>query len=139
MARSSTTWKPGQSGNLKGRPPKERALAHLLQQAGEKLTEDGRPNKAVMAEQIWEALTKGYVEFLDGSGTRRLNLNTNDWLAMVKFVCGHVEGPPRQELDVTSEGGRIGGVALTDDKRDALVNAILDRRREGSSRPNTDE
>lgn len=103
------------------------------------MAEDGRPYKAIMADQIWEALGKGYVEFPDGDGTRRINLNTNDWLAIVKFVCGHVEGPPRQELDVTSEGERIGGVSLTDDKRDALVNAILDRRREIPSGPNTDE
>ncbi|HET8707608.1 MAG TPA: DUF5681 domain-containing protein [Pseudomonadales bacterium] len=99
-------FQPGQSGNPKGRPPKDRALTALLEKAGKKtITNDGRKvaRNRVLASKLWELATTGETE-LDG---KKLELAPADWLDVVQFLYKHIDGPPKQNLDVTSGGDAL--------------------------------
>lgn len=85
-------WKPGQSGNPRGRPPKGRALAEMLSATMEE-------NVIVGSEQLSakEALARLVREFsIHGEvwlNNRRLAADTVfEWLAVVKWLYEHVDG-----------------------------------------------
>ena len=105
MARPGT-WKPGQSGNPKGRPPKNRALTEIRAKQGCRTLEDfdgkRRSGKRVVARIMWELATTGKARLPDG---RSLDVAPKDYLTIVKFVYSQVDGPPKAELDVTTGGG----------------------------------
>lgn len=71
-------WKPGQSGNPLGRPPKGRSLTSLLREK----TKNGK-GKAIVDELI-RAATDG-----------------NDWA--IKYVLDRLDGKPTEKLSVTNE------------------------------------
>lgn len=103
-------WKPGQSGNPKGRPKKNRALTEILARAGSKTAEDcdgkRRSGKRIVARLLWQAATTGVVQFPDSKETMALSLS--DWLGIVKFLYGHIDGPPKQALiDMKIDGEAI--------------------------------
>lgn len=101
----------GSSGNPKGRPPKARALATLLEKAAKAKPDvlGGRTNKDVFAEKIWQALTTGVIEYpaglvLPGSydqdgdpipddAPRVMRLGANDFIALTRIVLTHLDGP----------------------------------------------
>lgn len=90
---------PGQSGNPKGRPPKQRALTQLLERAGKKKVESGGASVQavrVFAEKVWQGLTTGSLDFgLAPDGTpRQINLNGKEWVALAKLVMDQIDGPP---------------------------------------------
>lgn len=94
-------WKPGMSGNPKGRPPKDRAMTSLLEAAGRKKlrTAGGKlvPRNVVLAELVWEAVTLGRIEMPDG--LPRI-LAPKEWIDIVKFIYGQIDGPPKATMDV---------------------------------------
>lgn len=98
-------WQKGQSGNPSGRKPKGRALTEILQKAGastvivngEKIT-----GKRLVAQLLWQIATTGKARFPDG---RALEIAPQDWLAIVKFLYQHIDGPPKAELEVTGKDG----------------------------------
>jgi hypothetical protein len=101
MARSLTTFSPGQSGNPHGRPPKSRALTDLLAKAGGR-TLVGRDGvrlrrDEVLAELVWEAATLGTINM--GDGKPRV-LGPKEWIDIVKFIYGQIDGPPKQQVDI---------------------------------------
>ena len=103
----SSRWQPGQSGNLAGRPPENRALTALLKKAGNKTVEvDGKPvsGKRILARMIWELTVTGKTTFPDG---KSLMLDPSDWLGLVKWIYTHIDGPPKGEMDITSGGEPI--------------------------------
>lgn len=100
-------FKPGQSGNPKGRPPKSRALTQILEKAGSKTVEvNGKriSGKRLLAQMMWQAVTLGEVEL---PGGEKLTLGVNDWLVAAKWIYAHIDGPPKGEIDVTSLGEQI--------------------------------
>ena len=106
-----TTWKPGQSGNPNGRPPKSRALTDLLEAAGSKTVEDlsgkKQAGKRVLARLVWEMVLTGQAEMPNG---KMLTVDdVKEWKELVKFIYSHIDGPPRAELDITSGGQPIKG------------------------------
>lgn len=97
-------WQPGESGNPRGRPPKQRALTEILRRAGSQTLEvDGKriSGKRLIARMLWELATRGESKFPDG---RELKVGGQGWLDIVKFLYAQIDGPPRAEVDVTTDG-----------------------------------
>jgi hypothetical protein len=100
-------FRKGQSGNPNGRPPNERVLTKILERALSKTEErDGSrvARKRIMADMAAEAVINGKVTFPDGAV---LELGPKEWVDFVQWVYKHVDGPPRQEVDMTSGGQPI--------------------------------
>jgi hypothetical protein len=108
----------GQSGNPSGRPPKSRALTEILERAGNVTVDVGADRKVarkrILADLTWQLATTGSATFPDGV---QLNLEPGDWLALLKFLYQHIDGPPKTELDVTSGGQPILKVEYVNDWR----------------------
>ena len=107
----------GKSGNPNGRPPKERALTTILEAAGAKSVQVGDRHvarKRLMAELVWQAVTEGKITLPNGSV---MVVNGDDWWANVQFIYKHVDGPPKAELDLTSNGETIFRVVHDEDER----------------------
>lgn len=111
--RSGKGWMPGQSGNPKGGKPKNRALTEILRNKGDDFREvDGKRVRGnqIVARLIWESATTGRVVFPDG---RELALDADQWLGVIKFVYGQIDGPPRQEVGLSGADGGPVVIALT--------------------------
>ena len=100
-------WKPGQTGNPNGRPIKDRALTTILERAGSQTVEiDGKriSGKHLIAHLLWEIVTTGKATMPDGTV---MVVSPGDWFDIVKFIYTQVDGPVKQEVDVTSNGNTI--------------------------------
>lgn len=102
-------FKPGQSGNPKGRPKKDRSLTALLEKASDTTVTDvdGKTisGKRLIAQYVWEALTTGTVLMPDGYV---MQFDSQEWLALAKWVYGQVDGPPKQDVEISgTDGGPI--------------------------------
>jgi hypothetical protein len=106
---ANPNWKPGVSGNPKGRPKNTRLLSERLRAAASKTIEvDGKPTAGsiVAARIAWEAITKGKVQFPDDA--EETILSFDQWLALMKFVYGQTEGAPPAAVEHTgADGGPI--------------------------------
>ena len=128
MGITSTTWKPGQSGNPKGKPPKHRELTEILQRAGAQTIEiDGKSvtGKRLVARMLWEIATTGQTKMPDGTPEGRLILAGPDaWFDIVKFIYAQVDGPPPQSVKLGNDpdsGAFI--IAITERKDDRSLPA----------------
>ena len=118
MAKSETSFPPGKSGNPKGRPPKNRTLTNILAKAGgKKILRDGKnvPARDVLAALLWQAITTGEVKFDSPDPAHQLPpriIEPKDWVGLVRFVYGQIDGPPPAAVDVTSNGETVQGVTM---------------------------
>ncbi len=104
MTENQGRWTKGQTGNPAGRPTRARALTKQLVTAlGRTVEIDGKriAGRRLLARLASEVLTTGRARFPDGTV---LEVSGKDWIDFAKWVYGHVDGPPRQEFDVTSGG-----------------------------------
>lgn len=110
MAKSKTSFKPGQSGNPAGRPPNEAALRNILRDASlttVSYNNERMARRQVIAEILWVAATTGRLSF-DG---RNDILTASDYLNLVKFLVTTID-PVRSEVDVTTGGDAINSISL---------------------------
>ena len=105
----SGAWKPGQSGNPKGRPKKNQALSAILATAAKKnlyIKVEGIVKKItrneLIAEILMESVVTGTVTFpqLYDADEEELeisepfNLDSSEWLKLIDFYYKRVEGNP---------------------------------------------
>lgn len=129
---ANPNWTKGRSGNPAGRPPKKRALTELLEKAGKvKIAvkdENGNevevPRRELVAAKVWEVAATGKTKLDE----REVFFSQADWLDAVEFIYKQIDGPPRQEIDMTTQGQKINGT-LTEDERIARIATLLDRAR----------
>lgn len=83
MAISSTSFKPGESGNPSGRPRKEQSLTSAL---------EGIVDKQQLAQRVWDI------------ATGKLTMNVALQLEAAKYVYARIEGNPVQAMRHQVEG-----------------------------------
>jgi len=90
LATNGGQWKPGKSGNPKGRPARGRAFQDALQQCGDKpliIGGEAISRWQVVAEAVWQLVATGEV-WLSG---RRLTVeNGTEWLNVIKWFSSQV-------------------------------------------------
>jgi Family of unknown function (DUF5681) len=82
-------WRKGQSGNPKGRPPRDRALSAILARKADDKVGD-LTNKEIVADLLWRFATFGEVQL--GDLTLKAK-DSSDWLNAIKWIYAHLEGP----------------------------------------------
>jgi hypothetical protein len=55
----------------------------------------------LIANMLWSLAVTGEATFPDG---KKLTFAPEDWLGVVKFIYAQIDGPPKQDIDVTSGG-----------------------------------
>jgi hypothetical protein len=96
-------WKPGQSGNPKGRPAKGRALTEMLRLKGDDLVTIGGEQltgQEALAKAVWEFVLTGEVWL---AGKRLEARGVMDWAYVVKWLYNHVEPVALIDTDVEPE------------------------------------
>ena len=89
----------------------ERALSRSLEFEGKRIS-----GKRVLARMVAEVLTKGTATFPDG---KVLEVAPRDWLEFAKWAYGHIDGPPKQALELTGADGGPLLIEYVNDWRDA--------------------
>lgn len=98
-------WQKGEkSPNPNGRPKKGRAIADQIEKALNKteVGADGKKHKRItlLGEIFVKALTTGKVELPNG---QTLLLPPREWMEMSKFIVGHVDGPLKTQLELSTD------------------------------------
>lgn len=87
--RKPGTWKPGQSGNPKGRPPKGWSWAELLEEVGEQVEEkSGKKFKELVSKRLWVECVNGNI-----SAIKEL-MNRMDGMPIQKNILGGDDDRP---------------------------------------------
>ena len=97
-------FKPDQSGNPRGGPPKSRAMTTLLEKLGDHpvLVDDTGQvidGKTFVAARMWELLTTGHVTLGEQVPTLK---DGWEWFEVAKWLYSHVDGPPRPMPDTAT-------------------------------------
>lgn len=130
---ANPNWKPGVSGNPKGRP-KTRVLSERLRAAASKTIEvDGKrtAGSIVAAHLAWEGIAKGKFKFPEDDGETVLSFD--QWLALVKFVYSQTEGPPPAAVEVSGVDGGPVTMQLEHRFEEALERAYGDTTPDGGA------
>lgn len=74
--------------------------------------------KRLMARYLWEAITTGQIVFPDG---KVIELSPDDVLAIIQFIYKHIDGPPPQNIDLTTKGESIAIGAVASEMVEKLL------------------
>lgn len=92
MARSSTTWQKGQSGNPQGRPEGTReTLSEALRLVGE---QEGM--RESVAKHLWSIACEGYFMY----GDKKYEVKISEWMRVVMFIFDRLDGKVREHVSV---------------------------------------
>lgn len=82
MGKSSTSFKKGQSGNPKGRPPKGWSWAEILEDVGEEIEpKSGKQFKELVSRKLWKECAKGNI-------------------SAIRELFNRMEGMPKQQTEI---------------------------------------
>lgn len=98
-------YKPGESGNPKGRPPKGRALTEILARGGSAAVEyEGKrlSGKRLVARLLWDIAKFGKC-ILPGDG-KVIEVDADGWFDVVKFLYAQIDGPPKHDVSLQHSG-----------------------------------
>lgn len=112
-----TSFKPGVSGNPKGRPVAELTFGHVLRT---KLVSEYTSEEYAEAVAYIDAITDHMAKIASDKST-----DPQVRLAYIKEIADRTEGKARQAVDVTSGGDKIGG--LSADQAEQLLRARANR------------
>ena len=130
-------WKPGQSGNPNGRPPKSRTLSAILERAGSRTVqavgEDKRTaSRRFIAQALWEMATTGECTLANG---RTLKAEPQGWFDVVKFIYAQIDGPPPKDINLGGQDGNpisiVAAVRALAEADEMLADAEADADYEG--------
>lgn len=99
MARSSGTLRPGQTANPNGRPKKGWTLSETMRNY---LSEKDPKTKKIRRDELVEATRE---HALAGDPTS------------LKLIWNYMDGMPKQQVDVTSDGEKINFTVYSPEKR----------------------
>lgn len=113
----------GNRNNPNGRPPKSRSLTAALEAAlakpilleGETASVKVRGH-VLVAALVTELATTGVATL---PGGKVLDASPKDWLETVKWLYSHIDGPPKQELELSGALGILKGYTTKDTSPDA--------------------
>ena len=89
MPKEDTQWKPGQSGNPNGRPPKAWTMSSLIEEALEEVeAQSGKSFKSLVAKRLAHMAVGGDIQ-------------------AIKEINDRIDGRPQQKTDLTSGGKPI--------------------------------
>jgi hypothetical protein len=129
-------FQPGTSGNPRGRPKKSRTWTALLDKAGRRMLPlpDGKriSAKRQIAKNLIDLALTQKTTLIDQ--TMIEVKDSEDWFNIIKFIFAQVDGPPKAEVDVTSDGERI---SLSDEERVDRILALFEAARARSSGQDT--
>lgn len=94
MPKTSTSFKPGQTGNPNGRPKEEWTWSGVLRDAVEEMAKDGQPIKKHVATAILRETLKGNVQAFNA-------------------IANRMDGMPAQQTDITSKGEKLEAPHIT--------------------------
>jgi len=93
MARSSTSFKPGKSGNPHGRPKGIRTLARLIDIVGDETSQETDADyRTTTIRRLWQAASTGQLD-------RARPLKNAEWLELVKWLVAHVDRAAMAQWD----------------------------------------
>ena len=125
----SNPWKPGQSGNPKGRPPKGRVLTDVLaKEINKVVTATGGERisgKRLLARAVAEGLLTGKIVLpvgvADESGAVKVKVyevKGDGWIDLLKWLYAQVDGPPKAQLELSGDTKYPLAVVYVNDWRD---------------------
>ena len=89
MARSSTTWEGGQSGNINGRPKKEQTLTDIAREYLDSKYKVPGTDKEVTRKELLIA--------------KAFNLAMRGSESAIKLFWNYMDGMPKQSMEIYSE------------------------------------
>jgi hypothetical protein len=91
----------------------ERVLTDRLRALGEAYPQGNEPPsyRYTLNSLIWRLVTQGYVTLPnpkdDDPDPRIMTLDTNTWIALVKWLYAQVDGPPPRPTAAKEDGGDV--------------------------------
>jgi len=86
--RGNPNWKPGVSGNPKGRPPKGSSFAEILRRIGEEEFKDQMSKMEAISRKLWAEASKG-----------------ESWA--IREIFDRIDGKPKQIVDQTTRNVNV--------------------------------
>lgn len=97
-------FKPGESGNLKGRPPKEWTMSGLIREATEEESETGVPKKFLIAKKLADKALSGDMvaikevnNRLDGMATQKQEVTLNNPQHVIEDIFTKVDNEEHEK------------------------------------------
>jgi hypothetical protein len=88
MTQNSSSFKPGQSGNPKGRPKGVRTLSRLIDTLGdETYTGVEEDYRTTTIRRLWQAASSGTLNL----GAESRELKTGEWVRLVQWLVTHMD------------------------------------------------